>query len=515
MAGGGAILGRAFSGFGKSYADQTNERKKRELEQQRLRQQEEQFRASLALQQQQLAATNRRNESLDAFMMKRGEREDARLGAQDARAAESAYWDNIQKKAILGDPTLLQKEQQARASRLDLELGQNESALKDMPLESRRRHILTRLDETNLDKANIETKVAGMNFEDAQRLKPFRDKLVEAQSREADARAKMAELDVNDAPSAIERKKIKEHIDILHGNASMMAQLAQIQIAAQNSHLQTIELNDRALNELSNRWVDLVTRAQIAPNDATKLITDFYKTGYGIINKDIASRTGASPMEHAELMKWYADAAPKILKGSPEEVRQVMGELPAVTQKFMGAFESFGRDQAPKGIGPSGIPLRPTEDETQPPPAKPAGKSFTFQQWKERNPGRENTTAEATTLDTDSVQRLVFSKPGLKDATMKAIKAYYDFDPESNLEASNTEEDMAAWLKERLNQRTDIKGSPAVRAAKLLEEMKGVGRILPKGAAAPAGGTTPGEGEGRTSGEIPAPGGVRRYTSGQ
>jgi hypothetical protein len=316
-------------------------------------------------------------------------------------------------------------------------------------------------------------------------------------------------LDLADAPQALERKKISEHIALLHGAASMVSQLAQIQATAQENHLKTLQLDNNQINELSQRWVDLVTRAQIAPNDATKLITDLYKTGHGVINKDIASRTGASPAEHMELMRWYADATGKVLKGSPEEVKQVMGELPAVTQKFMGAFADYGAEQKQKqgALGPSGIPFKPGEGD-EPPLAAPK-KPTNFKEFAAGNPGRVSNTAAPMTLQMEDIPRLVFSKPGLKEAAGKALKTFYKGGAEGE---DFTDDQIAGWLMRELNKHPEIKGDTATRAAKLIESIpnSGVGSISPFGNARSSGGGEPQSG-GRTPGPTSYGGGRGGY----
>lgn len=115
-------------------------------------------------------------------------------------------------------------------------------------------------------------------------------------------------------------------------------------------------------------------------------------------------------------------------------------------------------------------------------------KPTTYIEWAQQNPDKISHDRKPMTVSDADVQRLVFSKPGLKDATIRAAK-------EANPVRSATDvwgnfdspDNVAKWLVEQLNKHPEITGDTATRAAKFLETITRE-RLAPRAPSSGSGG---------------------------
>jgi len=356
-----AILGRLFKGFGESFADTKKEKNREKLERERMAKQDAQFQQSLALQREQVSAANARNDRLDAFMMKRGEREDTRADKRDLREDDEHRYKLMQLESLYGDPGILAKEREARSVGLDAKIAESGAYIKNLPMEQRRAVIRGMLDEEDLSARVLDRKIKSSSFDTAEKLKPYHEALVKAQSREADARALLAEADTT--KDALDIKRAKDYIGTLRESAGLIAQLGTIAGEAEDRKLKTLHLSAQQLSEITDRYTKLVS-AGVAKDVARDLIKDSYVVGHAIVNKDIARHFGGgSPEVLGETMKWYANAAKTVLEGDPQQAAALLPQMKVAFGQAVQAFNTYGKEQREAGAMRSEVQRDPFTGE--------------------------------------------------------------------------------------------------------------------------------------------------------
>src|SRR5687768_14026034 len=294
-------------GFGSSYSTATAEKKRRkhekEQEDKRLAIQQAQFAESMGMQRQRFEAETRRNDILDSFMMKRGDKEDMRLDA-GAKRAEDLHAFELARGRETYDGPLADKCREAKDVTFDAEIANKKSELSLLPVRERAAKILTRIQETDLDSKLLDFKGKKLDLEADARMRPYREAIQIAQKRQAEAMAKKIEFETSD--DQINLQRTNDYIKTLRDSTGLISDLANIAGAAEDRKLRALHLNAEQIDSLSRRYSEMVGAG--VPKDVAKdLIRESYVVGHAIVNKGPASKMG-TPQAVGEMARWYQDA---------------------------------------------------------------------------------------------------------------------------------------------------------------------------------------------------------------
>lgn len=347
-----AIIGGLLRGFGASFADTKKEKNREKLERERMAKQDAQFQQSLALQREQIAATNARNERLDAFMFKRGDKEDTRLDQDAQQKAELHVYNKKRLRGILGDvndDSFVQKQQKASTAELDAQIATNEATLRRMPIEDRRALLREENEKIDNEIKSLAASKGRRDLDQATKLEPYEAKMRELQSKIVEAQARKVDFD-----TAPERLQADEFIRTTRERFGLVADIARIADAAEERKLKALHLNAEQLDAVGQRYDKLVgafaqipgTTPEAAKKLAKDLILESYTVGHAAINKPLAQRwSGGDPVKHGERMRWFADASRMILEGDPAQAAALGPQMKQVMSEAVKALSDYGTDE--------------------------------------------------------------------------------------------------------------------------------------------------------------------------